>query len=62
MIPAYLNHFLAGLRFLYGFEHALRLVVGEEDQNRSFPRESGDQIKAVDQVKGGEGNETHEDQ
>ncbi|MBA4397668.1 MAG: hypothetical protein C0394_09855 [Syntrophus sp. (in: bacteria)] len=62
MIPAYLNHFLAGLRFLYDFQRALHLITGKEDQNRAFPRKGGDQIKAVDQVKGGEGNETHEGQ
>jgi hypothetical protein len=54
MNPVYLNHFLAALRFLSGFQRALHFTTGKEAQK--------DQIEAVDQVKGGEYDETHEDQ
>jgi hypothetical protein len=54
MNPTYLNQFLACLRFLSDFERAFQLVTRQGAQR--------DQIEAVNQVKGGEINETHTDQ
>jgi hypothetical protein len=54
MNPAYLNHFLACLRFLSDFERALHFITREEAQKN--------QIDAVAQVKGGENDETHQGQ
>jgi len=54
MNPAYLNQFLACLRFLSDFERAFRIIARQDVQR--------DQIEAVNQVKGGEINETHQGQ
>jgi len=51
MNPTYLNQFLACLRFLSDFERALHFITREEAKMN--------QIEAVNQVKGGEINETH---
>jgi hypothetical protein len=48
MNPTHLNQFLACLRFLSDFERAFQLATRQRDQ-----------IEAVNQVKGGEINETH---
>ncbi|MCG2741056.1 MAG: hypothetical protein L6300_12605 [Syntrophaceae bacterium] len=42
---------LARLRFLHDFERAFQIITGQEEQR--------DQIEAVEQVKGGERDETH---
>jgi len=54
MNPAYLNQFLACLRFLSDFERALHFITREEAQKN--------QIDAVAQAKGGENDETHQGQ
>ena len=54
MNPAYLNQFLACLRFLSDFERAFRIIARQDVQR--------DQIEAVNQVKGGENDETHQRQ
>ena len=51
MNPAYLNQFLACLRFLSDFERAFRIIARQDVQR--------DQIEAVAQVKGGEIDEAY---
>ena len=52
MNPVNIHQTLASLRFLHDFERAFRLITGQEAQRN--------QIEAVEQVKGGERDETHE--
>ena len=52
MNPIYVHQSLASLRILYDFERAFQIITKQEEQRN--------QIKAVEQVKGGEENETHE--
>lgn len=52
MNPVNVHHILTSLRLLHDFGRAFRIVARQEEQR--------DQIKAVDRVKGGEENETHE--
>ena len=51
MNPAYLDQFLACLRFLSDFERAFRIIARQDVQR--------DQIEAVKRVKGGENDEAH---
>lgn len=52
MNPVNIRQTLASLRFLHDFERAFQIITGQEAQRN--------QIEAVEQVKGGEENETHE--
>jgi hypothetical protein len=52
MKPVNIHQTLASLRFLQDFERAFQIITGQEEQRN--------QIEAVEQVKGGERDETHE--
>ena len=52
MNPVNIHQTLASLRFLHDFDRAFHLITGQEAQRN--------QIEAVDRVKGGEEDETHE--
>ena len=52
MNPVNIHHALASLRFFHDFERVFRLITQQEEKR--------DQIEAVEQVKGGEEDETHE--
>ncbi len=54
MNPAYLNQFLACLRFLSDFERAFGIIARQDVQR--------DQIEAVNKAKGGEIDEAYADQ
>ena len=47
-----IHQVLASLRFLHDFERAFQIITQQEGQRN--------QIEAVDRVKGGERDETHE--
>jgi len=51
MNPINIHQTLASLRFLHDFERAFQIITQQEEQR--------DQIEAVEQVKGGERDETH---
>ena len=52
MNPVNIHQTLTSLRFLHDFERAFQIITRQEKQR--------DQIEAVEQVKGGERDETHE--
>jgi hypothetical protein len=50
MNPVNVHHILTSLRFLHDFERAFQIIIRQEKQR--------DPIEAVEQVKGGEKDET----